>query len=72
MDAERKAVVLDVGLGALCVAMGLLYASRATLPYWWLAPVVALATAVLAWADDHGVVRPLPAGRVADVGKRAL
>jgi len=42
MDAERKAVVLDVGLGALCVAMGLLYASRATLPYWWLAPVVAL------------------------------
>ncbi|MCU4800714.1 hypothetical protein OB920_10060 [Halobacteria archaeon HArc-gm2] len=121
MDAERNAVVVDVGLGALCVAMGLLYASRGALPYWWLTAVIALLTAALAWADDHGVVggwttvavvaafgvavlalglvagpavvsavlpavlagivpyrlyygvvRPVPAGRVADVGERAL
>ncbi|SFS13068.1 hypothetical protein SAMN05216559_4191 [Halomicrobium zhouii] len=125
MDAERKAVVVDVGLGALCVAMGLLYASRGALPYWWLTAVTALLTVALAWADDHGVVggwttvvvvaafgvavlalglvagpavvsavipavlagigagivpyrlyygvvRPVPSGRVADVGERAL
>lgn len=56
MDASRKAVVVDVGLGVLCVAMGLLFASRDGVGYWWLVPVTAVAAGGFTWADDHGVV----------------
>lgn len=56
MDATRRVVLTDVGLGVLCVALGLLYAGPAAVPYWWLVPVTAVVTAGLTWADDHGAV----------------
>lgn len=56
MDAERKAVLVDVGLGLLLLATGAFYADQGSLRYWWLAVVVAVSTGGSAWADDHGAI----------------
>lgn len=56
MDAERRVVLVDVGMALSWVGLGLLFAERTAIELWWLGVLVALGIVGTTWAGDHGVV----------------
>jgi len=56
MDAARRVVLLEGGMGVLWIALGALYDGVVGLrAAWWVALAAAVATAVVAYTDEHGL-----------------
>ncbi|ELZ27746.1 hypothetical protein C475_07490 [Halosimplex carlsbadense 2-9-1] len=54
MDAARRVVLLECGMGALWIALGALNVGVAGLrEAWWLALVAAVVTVAVAYVDEH-------------------
>lgn len=56
MERERKVLFVDVGVGIAVIVTGAVSLSPAAVDLWWAGALVALATAVLAWSQEHSVV----------------
>ena len=56
MDAERRVLLVDLGLGIVAIASGLVSMGPGAVDVWWIGGLVAVATAVLAWSEEHEVV----------------